>query len=307
MKINLRKGLQVAVVGVLGSALAAVAGERLEKMTGKLPGQLLLGCGNRVIVVDAEGAVIRSHKTGNVHDAWMLPSGNILVADTTVTEFAPDAKIVFQFKSKEPKGGGVYGCQRLDNGNTLAIENSLGRILEVDAKGDIVVTQQITPAKPGSHSNTRIGRKLKNGNYLVCLKDGHAVREYSPKGEIVQEIKTKNIAFAAFRTSRNTTLISSIDQVTEYDAAGQQVWEFAKNDLPGMPIQNMTGIQELPNGNLVIGCYYAYGKDGKGTGIFEITREKKLVWSCADARINKSFMAFQLLDKDGKPLVGDVR
>ena len=123
----------------------------------------------------------------------------------------------------------------------------------------------------------------------------------------MQEIKTKNIAFAAFRTSRNTTLISSIDQVTEYDAAGQQVWEFAKNDLPGMPIQNMTGIQELPNGNLVIGCYSAYGKDGKGTGIFEITREKKLVWSCADARINKSFMAFQLLDKDGKPLVGDVR
>ena len=290
---------------MLGGALAATAGEKLEKVTGTLPGPLLIGCGNRVIVVAADGTVVRSHKTGNVHDAWMLPNGNILVADTTVTEFAPDSTVVFKFTSAEPRGGGVYGCQRLENGNTLAIENSLGRIIELDPAGKMVFSQEITPAKKGSHNNTRLGRKLKNGNYLVCMKERHAVREYSPTGVIVQEIKTPNIAFAALRTPQNTTMVSSLDRVTEYDAAGQPLWEFTKSDIPGMTIQNMTGIQLLPNGNLLIGCYAAYGKDGKGTGLFEITRGKKLVWSCADAKISKSIMAFQLLDKDGRPLPGD--
>ena len=42
-----------------------------------------------------------------VHDAWMLPSGNILYADGGVTEVTPDHKVVFQYKSEVSKGGGA--------------------------------------------------------------------------------------------------------------------------------------------------------------------------------------------------------
>jgi hypothetical protein len=275
-------------------------------VSGTLAGNVLTGTGGKVMVLSPEGKVVwEMNKAGLVHDAWMLANGNVLYADGNgVTEVSPEKKVVFQYKPEVPQGGGAYGCQRLENGNTLVAENSTGRLVEVDPAGKVVFSLELPQTKRGEHHNLRMARKLKNGNYLVCHSGAHMVREYTPKGEVVLEIKVANIAFSAIRTPQNTTLVASLDHVAEYDAAGKKVWDFANTDVPGVKITNMCGLHLLPNGNIAVGCYRAYDK-GEGSGLFEITREKKIVWRFSDPKGPDTLMPIQVLDKDGKALPGE--
>ncbi|OHE79086.1 MAG: hypothetical protein A2107_12525 [Verrucomicrobia bacterium GWF2_62_7] len=274
-------------------------------ITGEVGGKLLAAGDRRVMILSATGAVEWEHPTALTHDAWMLPNGNVLFADgAMVTEVTPDHKVVFQYKSPEQKGGGTFSCQRLDNGNTLIGENSTGKVLEVDPRGKIVFELQTTPAKTGDHHNMRMVRKLKSGNYLVCHSGAHVVKEYTPKGDVVLELKTPAIAFAAVRTEKGTALVSSLAKLMEFDAAGKIVWEFANTDIPGVKITNMTALHLLPNGNIVTGCYRAYDK-GEGTGLLEITRDKKLVWRLSDPKLAGTMMAVQKLDANGKAMAGE--
>ncbi len=294
-------------IALFAICAALVAADGLV-MTGRPAGKVLVGGSGRVMILDPDGTVAWEHKAGLVHDAWLLANGNVLIADATVMEITPDHQVVFRYKAEMDKGGGVYGVQRLADGRTLIAENSTGRILEVDAKGVALFTLQLPDMKPGSHDNLRIARKLANGNYLVCEKGNRRVREYRPSGEVALEIRLSNIAFAAVRLPNGNTMVSSIDRVAEYDAKGTAVWTFAKGDLPGVAITNMTGFQVLPNGNLAVGCYAAYGKDGSGVGLFEVGRDKKLVWSYAQPKADKSLMAIQVLAADGRLSAGgDVR
>ncbi len=274
-------------------------------ISGDVGGQLLAAGDRRVMILSPQGEIVWEQPTALSHDAWKLPNGNVLFADgATVTEVTPDHKVVFQYKSAEQKGGGTFSCQRLNNNVTLIGENSTGKVLEVDANGKVLFELQTQPSTLGAHHNMRMARKLASGNYLVCHSGSHVVREYTPKGDVVLEIKTPNLAFAAIRTARGTTLVSTLDKLIEYDATGKIVWEFANTDIPGVKITNMTGMHLLPNGNIVTGCYRAYDK-GEGTGLLEITRDRKLVWRLANPKLAGTMMAVQKLDATGKVLAGE--
>jgi hypothetical protein len=222
------------------------------------------------------------------HDVWMPPNGNVLFADgQAVTAVTPGHRVIFRFRSEERRGGGAYSCQRLDNGNTLIGENSKGRVLEVDRTGRVVFQLQTTPVTVGAHQNMRMARKLDTGANLV--------KEHAPGGEVVGEPKTPYLSFAAVRTTLGTTLVSTLDHLYEYDASGQVVWQFA--------IGNMTGLHLLPDGSVAVGCYRAYS--GRvGTALFEISRDRRLVWRYAVPGGDTSMMAIQRLDERGKPLPG---
>lgn len=293
----------IGVLSFLAMSAAAFSADA-SLVSGTLEGRVLAAGSGRVLILSPSGEVLWEQKTALAHDVWMLPNGNVLYADgASVTEVTPEKKVVFQYKAEVQKGGGSYACQRLADGKTLVGENSTGRLLEVDPAGKVVFTLQTSPAKEGQHHNMRMVRKLENGNYLVCHSGGKTVKEYTPKGEVVLEIKEDNIAFAAIRTAKDTTLVSSLNHIREYDAKGTKVWEFANTDIPDVKIGAMTGMHLLPNGNIAAGCYAAY-KNGAGTGLFEITREKKLVWRYSNPKADGSMMAIQVLDKEGKPLPG---
>ena len=285
----------------------AQAAEVQELVTGKLPGNVLAGGSSRVFILNPEGKVVWETKTGLAHDVWMLASGNVLYADgASVTEITPDKTVVFQYKSEEQRGGGTYSCQRLENGNTVIGENSTGRVLEVNKDGKVVFELKTLPVTKGAHHNMRMVRKLDNGNYLVCHSGPHIVKEYAPDGKVILEIKTPNLAFAAIRTEKNTTLVSNLDHIYEYDAAGKVVWEMAAKDIEGATVTSMTGMHLLADGNIAVGCYAAY-KNGEGTGLFEITRDRKLVWRYSNPKADSSMMAIQRLDAESKPLPGKCR
>lgn len=263
-------------------------------------GDILATGSGRVVRFAPDFSVLWEYPAGNISDVQMLPNGNVLFADGNVVEVTPDKKVVFQYAP--PKGKeGSFSCQRLDNGNTLVGENDSGKVMEVAPDGSVAFELQTRFKTENRHHRLRWVRKLKNGNYLVCHSGDHLVREYKPDGEIVWEQAVPNIAFAARRLENGNTVISSLDQIDEFDLKGNIVWEFKKSDLPDLGIRNMTGFRILENGNLLIGCYSAYDNEGKGVGMFEITREKKLVWAYekpTDGRkVDASMMGVELIPK----------
>ena len=295
--------LTIATILILSASFSAASAQD-GKIHGELKGRLVATGSGRIMIIDQQGKTLWQCKAGNCHDAWMLPNGNILYADGNVTEINPkDNKVVFSFKPKVTKGGGAYACQRLENGNTLIGANAEGKILEVDKDGKIVFELQTKPCKVGNHHNLRMVRKLKNGNYLACHSGAKLVREYTPKGEIVLELKADAIAFSAVRLPSGNTMVGHINQVTEFDAKGKRVWEFRKSEAGEVQIGMMTGIHVQPNGNVVIGIYSAK-KGDNGAAILEITREKKVVWRYVGK--DRAMMGVQLLTADGKVLEGDT-
>jgi len=265
----------VRMIGMVALAAGLACAQGIE---GTLDAPVLATGGGRVLLLSAQGEVVWEHKAGNIHDAWLLPNGNVLFADGNVTEVTRGHEVVWTYKPENQKGGGAYSCQRLPDGKTVVGENASGRVVEVDGEGKVVFAVQTRFESQNDHHHMRMARKLANGNYLVCHSGDNVVREYRPDGTTAWEKKTKALAFAAVRLPGGNTMVSSLDQVTEYDPEGREVWEFRKGDVPGVVIQNMTGIQVLPGGNLVAGCYGAYTKEGEGTGMFEVTRDKRLVW-----------------------------
>src|SRR5258708_12771754 len=64
------------------------------------------------------------------------------------------------------------------------------RSLEVKSEGKIVVEVPIQGQNTNHHMESRMARKLPNGNYLVPQLLDKVVREYTPAGKIVWEFKT---------------------------------------------------------------------------------------------------------------------
>ena len=83
----------------------------------------------------------------------------------------------------------------------------------------------------------------------------------------------------------------------ELDAGGKVVWKVTNDDLPGKPFADPCGCQRLVNGNTVVASYGAQS----GIKLFEITRDKEIVWKYdGKHRVHH----FQILTTNGKPLEG---
>src|SRR5207237_3775924 len=132
--------------------------------------------------------------------------------------------------------------------------------------------------KPGGAQSTRMARKLDNGNYLACAENPGVVTEYNAKSEVVWEYPIKTRVYGAIRLRSGNTLIASGGgaSVIEVTRDGKVVWEI-KGSIPDAQItlKWTTFLTELDNGNFIVGNCHAGAKSPQ---IFEITREKKVVW-----------------------------
>lgn len=223
-------------------------------------------------------------------DGYVLENGNVLIAwNDEVKEIDPQKNdnVVFHYRlsavNKE-----IGTAQRLANGNTLIAE--LGKepkLLEITTDGTVAVTVNLKPETDNAHMQTRMARKLANGNYLVPHLLAFKVKEYNPQGEVVRVLKTdldtlggraaENWPFTAIRLENGNTLVNLThgNKTVEFDEAGNIVWQISNADFPDLkPFDDPCGGQRLPNGNTVITSYHA----SKGIKIFEVTRDKKMVW-----------------------------
>jgi hypothetical protein len=223
-------------------------------------------------------------------DGYVLENGNVLIAwSDEVKEINPQKNdaVVFHYRlsavNKE-----IGTAQRLANGNTLIAE--LGKepkLLEITTDGTAAVMVNLKPETDNAHMQTRMARKLANGNYLVPHLLAFKVKEYNPQGEVVRVLKTdldsiggraaENWPFTAIRLEDGNTLVNLThgNKTVEFDEAGNIVWQISNADFTDLkPFDDPCGGQRLPNGNTVITSYHA----SKGIKIFEVTRDKKLVW-----------------------------
>jgi hypothetical protein len=244
-------------------------------------------------------------------DGFVLPNGNILIcwADQ-VNEYDKKKQVVFAYVRPEPTME-LGTAVRLDNGNTLITESGKSpRLVEVNAKGKIMVSVPLLPETDNVHMQTRMARKLPNGNYLVPHLLAFAVKEYKPDGKVVNIFRTDspelgsrdsvNWPFTAIRLRNGNTLVSLThgNKVVEFNPEGKVVWKVSNEDFKDRPFQDPCGIQRLPNDNTVIASYGAK----QGVKLFEITQDKQLVWSYDHYGVHE----FQILTTNGLPLAGEL-
>lgn len=264
-----------------------------------------LSCGAETRIVDGKGVVVWRYPKAS-RDGWVLPGGNVLLAISRGKEFpggamqevTPEGRVILEYVGRQNE---VDTVQRLRNGNTLVGEaGKNARLLEVDGRGHVVKEIALTTQREDTHLQQRMSRKLPNGNYLVPHLLDRAVREYTPEGKVVWEVKTPHMPFTAIRLKNGNTLIGCTlgDLVIEVDRKGKIVWQVTDDELPGKPFNDCCGVQRLPNGNTVVTAHHAKANETK---LVEITREKKVVWTYTDATPH-GIHHFQVLETNGRAL-----
>ena len=263
-------------------------------------------------IIDERGKETWNSGRAGARDGFVLENGNVLIAwGDEVKELTREHEVVFHYR-KSVENGELGTCARLANGNTLVTElGGRPRLLEVDAKGEIVVEVPLKPETDNAHMQTRMARKLANGNYLAPHLLAFKVKEYSPTGEVLKVFKTdleelggraaENWPFTAIRLSNGNTLINLThgNKTVEMNPEGEVVWKVSNEDYDDDPFADPCGAQRLPNGNTVIASYAAGGDKVK---LFEVTRDKEIVWRyMGPHRVHH----FQVLTTNGEPLEGD--
>jgi len=255
----------------------------------------------KVFIISKTGKVEWEYPAENCNDIWILPGGNLLFnTGKGVKEVNRKKEIIFSYESNSE----IYACQRLSNGNTFIGECNSGRLLEVNQQGKIVKEIKLLPdGTDGGHFYMRNARKLNNGHYLVAHYGLDKVCEYDSIGKKIMEIPITGGPHSVIRLPGGNTLIACSDHngdpgVVEADKNGKIVWQLTKDELPGLQLKFMTGMQCLSNGNLVLTNWLGHNQFGKAPHAFEITRGKKVVWVYNDFTILKTMSSIQLVDED---------
>jgi hypothetical protein len=260
----------------------------------------------KVFVVDSAGKIEWSYDAPDANDVWALPSGNLLFnTGHGVREVTREKRVVFSYESSSE----IYACQRLPDGNTFIGECNAGRLLEVSPAGKIVKQIRLLPeGTDGGHAYMRNARRLENGHYLVCHYGGQVVKEYDAQGNTVRAIAAPGGPHSVIRLPDGNTLISTADMngavpaVFEITPGGETVWAVRGDELPGISLKFMAGMERLPNGNTVLCNWLGHGNFGKAPHIVEVTRDRKVVWTFDDHQHMQTVSSVQILGLEGPAL-----
>ncbi|MDA9963091.1 hypothetical protein N9D63_09420 [Opitutales bacterium] len=265
-------------------------------------------CGNPTALVNEKNEIVWQTK-GYGRDGFVLKSGNILVSVGNVAkEITREGKVVWSYKlSKVNKELG--SSVRLENGNTLIVERGVKpQLLEVRKDGSVAVTVPLKPDTQNGHMQTRMARKLPNGNYIVPHLLAFAVKEYKPDGTVVRTIRTdleelggrkaRNWPFTAIQLKGGNLLVNLTNgnKTVEFDSSGKVAWRVDNSHVDGR-FADPCGGQRLANGNTLI-CSYGQRK-GDMPKLFEVTRDKKVVWEYFNPAVRAHEV--HVISTNGKP------
>jgi Mal s 1 allergenic protein-like len=301
------------LVPLLATFPARAAAPALKQESASGITHSFLALGAETYIADGAGKVVWTYPLGT-RDGFVLPNGNVVLAVSKGGEFpgggavevTRDGKELFRYKGTQSE---VNTVQASGDGRYLLTEaGPKPRLLEVDRSGKVLAEVPIRAQVKDTHLQTRMSRKLRNGNYLVPQLLDKVVREYTPAGEVAWEAKTPDEPpecwpFTAIRLPDGNTLSTCThgNTVVEFDAGGRVVWQLSNADLPHSLLKDPCGGQRLPNGNTVI-CSYGQNKPGE-VKLLEVTPQKQVVWTLRDDRPH-GIHEVQILDTNGKPLDG---
>ncbi len=283
--------------------------------------RLILQGNDRLTILGPQGFPEWEIKWGGIHDIHVLGNGNVMVQEGSAKVVEIDRatkKIVWSYDSTTQNGNEgkqveVHAFQPLENGHLMLAESGIGRIIEIDRSGKLLKEIKLKLNQPHFHMDTRLARKLTNGNYLVCHEGDGFVREYNADGSVVWEFDVPlfgqerqdghgaesfgNKVFGAVRLASGNTLVATGNghSVLEITPDKQIAWQLSQKDLPNITLAWVTTLEVLANGNYVIGNCHA----GPGNPVLiEIDpKTKHVVWTLnAHDVFGNSVSNSQLLD-----------
>jgi outer membrane protein assembly factor BamB len=257
-------------------------------------------CPNRFVELDADGRIVREFKPRSIAVMFqILPNGNIVYGygghPTGVVEVNPRGEAVWNYVSHCPQ---VLGCERLANGNTLVAEQGPCRVVEVNPQGAVVHATNLSTNQTGYHLQVRNVHKLKDGHILAAHEGEGAIREYELDGRVAWEYTGVTNTGEALRLENGNTLIAGATQkrLIEVSPEHRVVWEFKVDDAPELNLTWVSSIQILKNGNYLVGNFLR-GQEGKGAHAFEVTKDKRVVWTFTDHKQFRSVTTVRAIDE----------
>lgn len=275
------------LLSVLKLVLPAVAQGSPKQVSAERIQHGFLVCGNMTALFDENSQVVWQVDGGS-RDGYVLDNGNLLISNGRVArEYTRSNEVVWSYQlnavNKE-----LGTAVRLDSGNTIVVERGIKpRLLEINAQGEIKAEIPLQPDTDNAHMQTRMARKLANGNYIAPHLLGFAIKEYAPDGTVLKTIRTdlaelggreeENWPFTAIRLANGNTLanLTHGNKTVEFDISGKVAWRVDNTDVEGR-FSDPCGGQRLLNGNTVIASYAQ--RDASKPRLFEITPDKKVVW-----------------------------
>ncbi len=216
----------------------------------------------------------------------VLPSGNILYIEdpkSTITEIDPQQNIISQYKTENVS---LMSVERLENGNTLLVDDSKPRLFEVTPGGQIAWSVEKPEYKGQS---MRRARRTPDGTTIVAIQDSGLLLEIDSKGDIVRkhEFPHRLPAFAKPLPDRGMLIgLAGPGEVRRVDAAGKTVMTFAgTNNSTRMAWTS--GFTETPQGGLIVSDYQGariVEFDAKGEVVHQL---KNLPWSVTSLALMK--------------------
>ena len=290
----------LSAVAVVVAAFGEV-GERPGVLTGTPEAPLLVSgigkMGGRAYLLGTDGRIVWEQSgCGNIHRAFLV-NGRLFYANgclwrvdepgkgpaTLLYDPAPGAH-----RERSTTGDGVYGFDLLENGSLLVAENATDFLSEITQDGKIVRRFKGNAAwldgktPKDVHHHYRMCRATAFGTWLVCCSGAGLVREFNPRTKAqIGQWQIGELAFDAYRKADGNTVVSHLSAISEFSPAGRVVRRFACADYPDLKLGNLCGVQDRPNGNLVVGSYRNGSQDGTRTTAFELTPEGKVLWRFA--------------------------
>ena len=248
---------------------------------------------------DENGNIVWEHFIScYAFDIWCMPNETFLFchygSDPSGVKIV-DRKgtVLFHYDTKNE----VFGCQPLENGNILVGELRQKRLVEVDKNADIVKEIPVFYDKDNLHEVMRTSRKCKNGDYLVAQPGLCKIIRYDSAGNILKQYNTNPDSFGVLEEENGNILYTCKSGLYELDKDGNEIWSVTNDDVPQMNIKWLLGMQLLPDGNVVVCNWLGHDCEHQGCPLFEVNREKQIVWSCHCEYLADNMANFQLLDE----------
>ncbi|MAG56486.1 MAG: hypothetical protein CMJ83_09360 [Planctomycetes bacterium] len=184
---------------------------------------------------------------------------------------------------------------------TLIVERGPDpRLLEVSRDGRIRVDIPLNPETGNGHMQTRVARKLPNGNYLVPHLRGFAVKEIRGQGmrfgwhggphdqdrpPRARRPQARELALYGDPTRQRQHARQPHPRQQDGGVRPERERHLeVDNSHVGGRFDDACGGQRLSNGNTVI-CSYHQKKPDRAK-LFEVNRAKKVVWECLNPALS---------------------
>jgi outer membrane protein assembly factor BamB len=223
---------------------------------------------------------------GEISDAVLLPSGNVLFAHQyAITEITADQKVVWNYDA--PTNTEIHTAQPIDANRVWFVQNGdPAKFMVVNKVTGKIEREFVLPVKnpKGVHGQFRQARLTAAGTLLVAHMDLGKVAEYDLDGKSLWSVEVPGAWSAKPLGNGNILATSNRGQVREIDRQGKTVWEWTRADAPDYTISNLQTAVRLSNGNTIINNWFNQwsGKvDPANPPVqaIEVTPDKKVVWA----------------------------